>query len=175
MRNHQTGNDGNTYFFITPKPMEITNVAWAVGLDANKRFVVPTSVGSNNVYELDGGSTSTRARYAGTMPALENGAVYNFLALVKQESVTASTIKAGPRRAEAGSSKYVVYPLEGMTSLGKIDNDGVVTAVNDVRAAKGAVEVGRYNVQGQRVDGNYRGVVIVVAKGDGTAHKAVQD
>lgn len=169
----QTGNDGNTYFFITPKPMEITNVAWAMWDDANKRFVVPTSVGSSNVYELDGGFYINSSEYAGTMPTLENGAVYNFLALVKQESVTASTIKAGPRRAEAGSSKYVVYPLEGMTSIGKIDN-GVVTAVNDVRAAKGAVEVGRYNVQGQRVDGNYRGVVIVVMS-DGTAHKAVQD
>ena len=171
----QQGSDGNTYFFITPKPMEIANVAWAMWNEAAGCFVVPTSVGTSNVYNLDGGFYINSSEYNGTMPALENGGVYNFLGLVKQETVTASTIKSAPRRAEAAvaSSKYVVYPLNGIKKIGSIDN-GVVTGVNDVRAAKGVVEVGRYNVQGQRVDDNYRGVVIIVMS-DGTARKVVRE
>ena len=164
----QTGSDGNTYFFVTPKPMEIAQINWAMWDEETGSFVVPPATGSSNQAHLDGGFYANDSEYDGTMPELRNGYVYNFVGMVRHEQVASSSIKA-PRKAGVSNS-YVVYPLSGMTDVGRVEGD-VITAVSDLKAGA-AVEVARYNVAGQRVDKNYRGVVIVMMS-DGTSRKVV--
>lgn len=164
----QTGSDGNTYFFVTPKPMEIAQINWAMWDEETGCFVIPPATGSSNQAHLDGGFYANDSEYDGTMPELRNGYVYNFVGVVRHEQVASSSIKA-PRKAGVSNS-YVVYPLSGMTDVGRVEGD-VITAVSDLKAGA-AVEVARYNVAGQRVDKNYRGVVIVMMS-DGTSHKVV--
>lgn len=164
----QTGSDGNTYFFVTPKPMEIAQINWAMWDEETGSFVIPPATGSSNQAHLDGGFYANDSEYDGTMPELRNGYVYNFVGMVRHEQVASSSIKA-PRKAGVSNS-YVVYPLSGMTDVGRVEGD-VITAVSDLKAGA-AVEVARYNVAGQRVDKNYRGVVIVMMS-DGTSRKVV--
>ena len=165
----QQGNDGNTYFFVTPKPMEMVQINWAMW--DGEGFVVPPSVGASNVFGLSGGFEMGGAgEYNGIMPALEDGTIYTFIGLVKQgESSSGSN---APRRAGAQApGSFVVYPYSGITEVAHYDGQ-IITAVNDLQMTKTAVEVGRFNVAGQRIGEDYRGVVII-RMSDGTARKVV--
>ncbi|MBO7608719.1 MAG: S8 family serine peptidase [Muribaculaceae bacterium] len=162
---------GLTYFFVNPKPMEIAKINWAMWNAKEKRFTVPTSMtdangNSSNVNNLKGGFF-INSEYYDKLPSLTDGGVYEFTGLVKMESVTTSK-----QRGEDAVDKYVVYPIADMNKIGSIE-DGVITYVNDMYINKPVVEVGRFNVSGQRVDENYHGVVIIVMS-DGSARKILQ-
>ena len=172
----QVGNDGNTYFFMTPKPMEVAWIHWAMW--DGEKFVVPDFVeasatsAASNALGLDGGFYANFDGYDGIVPSLKEKSVYDFIGLVKIEAPSGASSNNAPRKAATASNNHMVYPISQMREVGSVVG-GVVTSVNDLNASsKGAVEVGRYNVSGQRVDSNYRGVVIVLMS-DGTAHKVI--
>lgn len=172
----QVGNDGNTYFFMTPKPMEVAKIHWAMW--DGEKFVVPDLVeasgtsAASNALGLDGGFYANFDGYDGTVPSLKSKSVYDFIGLVKLETPSGAPSNNAPRKAATASNNYMVYPISQMREVGSV-NGGVVTSVNDLNTSgKGVVEVARYNVSGQRVDNNYHGVIIVLMS-DGTAHKVI--
>lgn len=168
----QLGSDGNYYFFVAPKPMEVVQVNWAMWDGENSRFVVVPSVGASNTFNLDGSFYINMSEYSGTKPTLQHNAIYNFVALVKQENATASSLQSRRRDPAQAPTGYMVYPISGLeTPVGAYDGN-IVTGLADVRAIAPAVEVARFNAAGQRVDADYRGIVII-RMSDGTARKVV--
>ena len=163
----QTGKDGNEYFFVTPKPLELAQIYWAMW--DGEKFVVPTSVGQSNQAELQGAFYINMSEYEGSTVALEANHVYNFLGLVKKEASSSSRLNA-PARAGQVSTAYTVYPVSGIADVAQIDG-GIITQVNDIHV-NGAVEVGRYNVAGQRVGKDARGVVLIKMS-DGSVRKVL--
>ena len=168
----QLGSDGNYYFFVAPKPMEVVQVNWAMWDGDASRFVVVPSVGASNTFNLDGSFYINMSEYSGTKPTLQHNAIYNFVALVKQENATASSLQSRRRDPAQAPTGYMVFPISGLeTPVGAYDGN-IVTGLADVRAMAPAVEVARFNAAGQRVGTDYRGVVII-RMSDGTARKVV--
>ena len=150
--------------------MELALVMWAMW--DGEKFVVPTSEGQSNQADLGGGFYVNMSEYEseGSAPTLVENHVYNFLGLIKREQPSTNG-NGAPRKAGAVSGSYMVYPISGIEDVGNIDG-GIITNVNDIKAANGVVEVGRYNVAGQRVSKDTRGIVLIKMS-DGSVRKVV--
>lgn len=164
---------GKNYFFMTPKPVEVAHVTWAVikKMDNGVFAYIPKSSPDGTVNGLDfhGRVLLSPEFYAGntndwneeSLQALD-GQMFNFLAAITKENGNA-LISAAPRRAESIdvneddpiSSNHVIYPLE-------ITQAQVITAVEGVNVAKTVKSVKFYNLQGMASDTPQPGVNIVV-------------
>ena len=101
-------------------------------------------------------------------PALTNGNVYSFEALVKEVAVATTDAKSAPRKVAydstvTPSTKFVVYPLD-------LDADKVATGVNDVNCAKEVKGVSYFNMMGVESAQPFDGVnIMVTTYTDGTS------
>lgn len=155
----------NTYFFVTPKPMEVANVKWAIW-DGDK-FITPPTTGSSNQFNLSGGFgfNQTYLDYLDkSFEGLDKYVGYEMLAVVKLAQQQGGN--SAPRRAE-GSKNYVAWPLA-------IQRDQqIITAVTDVFGKREVVSTLYYNVAGMPSLRPYDGLNIVVTRySDGSTKTA---
>ena len=156
----QEGNDGETYFFVQPKPMEYMCVEWAMW-DGSKFVVAESSANENaNVHGLQG-SFGVEWTYM-TAPEGLNDALTS---VYKIEGIAKVGTAGSMMKTATGG--YTVMP----TSITKTGD--VVTAVNDVKAAGEVLSVTYYNVAGVQSSKPFDGINIVVTRyTDGTASTA---
>lgn len=143
---------GTSYFFVTPKPMEIAHVTWAVWSDAKQAFVAPQQTAGTNAAGLDGGFYPNYSMLDETFTPVD-GQAYDFVAQIR----LAATGSHAPRRAGGDSSTvgtdYVVYPMQ------VLNTPGVVTGVATVKTSP--ADAGTfYNLLGQPVKNPAAGIYI---------------
>ncbi len=150
-------NDGKTYAFVRPKPQEYAKYEWTIYSD-NNEFYVPAPEAGVNVHAIKGGLKADMTLLENaTVPSLQSDGNYPFDAITRRAVPSGS---AGAPRAwrvsaytEGGlSDKFLVMPLHLPTSP--------VTCIDDISAAEPATVTTRYNLLGQPVGKDYRGIVI---------------
>ena len=124
------------------------------------KFLVPPPTGTVNASTLEGGFCADFTNYDGDV-TLEQGGVYRFVGLVKKETAVASVMKKTRRNTTRTATEYMVYPLEGLTKVGSINN-GVITSVEELAADKSVESVRYYNVSGIESEHSFDGLNIVV-------------
>lgn len=146
----------SSYYFATPKANEYANVVWAVYDEYMDVFFLPSHKGSVNVQEFKAGFLVDYSLNSVDNPALTDGDVYSFEALVKEETLPSSS------NIENASTKFVVYPLD-------LDANKVATGVNDVNSAKEVKGVSYFNMMGVESAQPFDGVnIMVTTYTDGT-------
>ena len=158
--NKQVDEKEHDYFFVTPKPMEVGQITWAMWDSEENKFLVPPPTGTVNASNLEGGFCADFTNYDGDV-TLEQGGVYRFVGLVKKETAVASVMKKTRRNATRTATEFMVYPLEGLTKVGSINN-GVITSVEELAADKSVESVRYYNVSGIESEHSFDGLNIVV-------------
>lgn len=148
--------DGNTYFFVEPKPQEIVHIKWAV-YDGDGKFYVEAPQGDINGPALKGGFVADGS-FIGDLSSFTQGNVYEFDAVVKKNTTTSNiSLKNTPYTGGGVSNNYVVYPLEaGM----------VVTGTSKLLVEPKVTSVKYYNLMGVESDAPFKGVNIVVTSYD---------
>lgn len=168
------------YFFMNPKPGEYAQLIWArysgnTTEDGKYVFDSDYPLGEGETYNKNGGvaasflvdmsmNTKGDAGENGVTFTPTSEKVYDFQALIGKRASTGSSA----RKRAATQSGITVYALNL--------SDQVVTAVQDVEAARQVESVTYYNVAGQASARPYRGINIVVTKysdGSTTAKKVV--
>ena len=150
----------SSYYFATPKANEYANVVWAVYDEYMDVFFLPSHKGSVNVQEFKAGFLVDYSLNSVDNPALTDGDVYSFEALVKEETLPSSS------NIENASTKFVVYPLD-------LDANKVATGVNDVNSAKEVKGVSYFNMMGVESAQPFDGVnIMVTTYTDGTSSTA---
>lgn len=150
----------SSYYFATPKANEYANVVWAVYDEYMDVFFLPSHKGSVNVQEFKAGFLVDYSLNSVDNPALTDGDVYSFEALVKEETLPSSS------NIENASTKFVVYPLD-------LDANKVATGVNDVNSAKEVKGVSYFNMMGVESAQPFDGVnIMVTTYTDGTSSAA---
>jgi hypothetical protein len=178
MSTEQQSASGSTlYFFMTPKPMEVMTVQFAMW-DGNE-FVIPTSAGYSNQGGLQGGFTADFSLYQGspavTADDLTTGYVYKFTGLAMKNTPSqggASTMAIG-EVTEYLDDDFTVYPLEGLEKIGEITND-IPTAVDELIVGRDVKSVTYYNVHGQASMQAFDGVNIVEVRYTDGSRKVVK-
>ena len=161
----------SSYYFATPKANEYANVVWAVYNSNDGAFYLPTPQGSANAQEFKAAFKVDYSLNSSATPALTNGNVYSFEALVKEVAVATTDAKSAPRKVAydstvTPSTKFVVYPLD-------LDADKVATGVNDVNCAKEVKGVSYFNMMGVESAQPFDGVnIMVTTYTDGTQSAA---
>lgn len=145
----------SSYYFATPKANEYANVVWASYDGYMDVFHLPSHEGSVNVQEFEASFYVDYSLNSVDNPALTDGDVYSFEALVKEETV--------PSHVSGASTKFVVYPLD-------LDATKVATGVNDVNSAKEVKGVSYFNMMGVESAQPFDGVnIMVTTYTDGTS------
>ena len=158
------GNYVNCYF-VTPKPMEVANVTWAMWDNDHKKFILP----SNSSHGLQG-EFYINCSLLQTVPTLSDGSLYSFLTLIKNEDASSSTMNLNsihPRAEGNAPAGWVAYPLEMSGSP--------LTAVDQLTAGKTVSRVVYYNLMGVASSVPHHGINIVVTEytdGSRSAKKA---
>ena len=163
----QQGSDGNNYFFVAPKPMEIAEFRWAFW--DGEKFVVPPYVeGQINELQFRGGFYVDMSELLEEqIPTLYTNHVYQFTGLIKRETATSSRLNAS-RDVPEVSTDYVVYPLAGMDDVGSIV-DNVITGVNDLIPGKTVKAMRYFDTLGRTSTRPFTGInIIEVEYTDGT-------
>lgn len=161
----------SSYYFATPKANEYANVVWAVYNATDGAFYLPTHQGVANAQEFKAAFKVDYSLNSSATPALTNGNVYSFEALVKEVAVATTDAKSAPRKVAydstvTPSTKFVVYPLD-------LDADKVATGVNDVNCAKEVKGVSYFNMMGVESAQPFDGVnIMVTTYTDGTSSAA---
>lgn len=149
--------NGNTYFFVEPKPQEVVNIKWAV-YGGNNKFYVEEPSSNANGPALKGGFVADDSFMDGSMSDFQVGQVYEFDAVVKKNTTTSNiSLKNTPYTGGGVSNNYVVYPLEA----GK-----VVTGTSKLLVEPKVTSVKYYNLMGVESDAPFKGVNIVVTSYD---------
>ena len=170
MSTSQQGADGKYYFFVAPKPMEVADITWAMW--DGEKFVVPTYVeGKSNLLQFQGGFYIDASELNGYEVTLDENTVYSFTGLIKREQASSSRLNA--TRDVSVSTSYVVYPLSGFSSMGKIE-DGIVTQVNDLHHGKTVKATRYYDTLGRACSQPHSGVNIVVYEYTDGTHRTVK-
>ena len=144
----------SSYYFATPKANEYANVVWAVYDGYMDVFHLPSHKGSVNVQGFKAAFYIDYSLNSVDNPALTDGEVYSFEALVKEEAV--------PSHVDGASTKFMVYPLD-------LDANKVATGVNDVNSAKEVKGVSYFNMMGVESAQPFDGVnIMVTTYTDGT-------
>ena len=144
----QSNENGNVYFFMTPKVQEVCEITYAYWDATN--FIVPTTsgfVGSlslNWAYNADGDVTDD----------LNADNVYRFKTVVQRTGITMTPAL----KAEGGN--YKVAPLN-LTSASKAD---IPTAIGTVKAGVDVVDVYYVNSIGVMSKTPFHGVNVVVTR-----------
>ena len=145
----------SSYYFATPKANEYANVVWAVYDGYMDVFHLPSHKGSVNVQGFKAAFYIDYSLNSVDNPALTDGEVYSFEALVKEEAV--------PSHVDGASTKFMVYPLD-------LDANKVATGVNDVNSAKEVKGVSYFNMMGVESAQPFDGVnIMVTTYTDGTS------
>ena len=158
----------SSYYFAIPKANEYANVVWAVYNATDGAFYLPTHQGVANAQEFKAAFKVDYSLNSSATPALTNGNVYSFEALVKEVAVATTDAKSAPRKVAydstvTPSTKFVVYPLD-------LDADKVATGVNDVNCAKEVKGVSYFNMMGVESAQPFDGVnIMVTTYTDGTS------
>lgn len=162
----------SSYYFATPKANEYANVVWAVYNSNDGAFYLPShTTGSANAQEFKAAFNVDYSLNSVDNPALKDGEVYSFEALVKEVAVPTTDAKSAPRKTAydstvAPSTKFVVYPLD-------LDANKVATGVNDVNSAKEVKGVSYFNMMGVESAQPFDGVnIMVTTYTDGTSSAA---
>lgn len=164
----QTGVNGQTYFLMQPKPMEVAHITWAVwngsGFYMAERGQQLTDGSTSNMAGLKGGFTvNTSLNGSVTTDDLTPGEAYEFDAIIKR--VESST--PAPRRIIDADPSGLNTDFEVFTLT--LDPNVVVTGVRDVRGGVQAVDVRYYNAAGVSNAAPWPGVnIIVTTRADGT-------
>lgn len=147
------------YFFVSPKPMEVAQICWAVYNGDNTFKVVPKQ-GSYNSENLEGAFEANfslaEELWNEQKFTLQTNKIYNFMALIKNE---VGPVAAQGMAAPAQVSR-VVYPLSIPVEVGSINDQGVVTGINDIDAQ--VVSTKFYNMAGMESATPHQGINIVV-------------
>ena len=181
-----SGLNGNSYFFMTPKPAEVANVTWAIlkKVDNAVYAYIPAKNADrgDNALDFHGRVLLSAEMYAGNVDdwteeeiqSLEGQAIC-FKAAITAESGTASS--NAPRRAESDpsinendptSTQHVIYPLDLKTN-----GNVIVTSVEGVKSTATVKSVRFYNLQGVESDTPFDGINIVVEQlNDGTTRSS---
>lgn len=151
--------DGETYFFVEPKPQELVHIKWAV-YGGDDKFYVEAPQGDVNGPALKGGFVADGS-FIGDLSSFTQGNVYEFDAVVKKNTTTSNiSLKNTPYTGGGVSDNYVVYPLETGT---------IVTGTSELQVEKSVVGVKYYNLMGVESAVPYEGVNLVVTSySDGT-------
>lgn len=150
----------SSYYFATPKANEYANVVWAVYNSNDGAFYLPKHQGPANAQEFKAAFKVDYSLNSVDNPALTDGDVYSFEALVKEETLPSSS------NIENASTKFVVYPLD-------LDANKVATGVNDVNSAKEVKGVSYFNMMGVESAQPFDGVnIMVTTYTDGTSSAA---
>lgn len=148
----------SSYYFAIPKANEYANVVWASYDYYMDVFHLPSHEGSVNVQEFEASFYVDYSLNSVDNPALTDGDVYSFEALVKEETPDSHVFGA--------STKFVVYPLD-------LDDTKVATGVNDVNSAKEVKGVSYFNMMGVESAQPFDGVnIMVTTYTDGTSSAA---
>jgi len=157
--------DGNTYFFVEPKPQEIVHIKWAVYGGNNKFYVEEPSSNANGPALKGGFVADDSFMEDGDMSDFQVGQVYEFDAVVKKNTTTSNiSLKNTPYTGGGVSNNYVVYPFENVM---------VVTGTSKLLVEPKVTSVKYYNLMGVESDVPFSGVNIVVSTmSDGSRRSA---
>lgn len=158
----QAGNNGRTYFFVTPQVMEVATINWAQWDAKAQKFITPPSTTPGvNTAGLQG-EFFANFSYAEGSELIENYP-YSFKAVLRSEPGTESSVVKAPRRA-GGTKSLVAYPLEPLTV--ERQDGQVVTTVDRVTAGRQVLRVDYCNLQGQVSHTPWPGLNIEVTRFD---------
>lgn len=157
----QTGTNGQSYFFVKPKPQEVVRIVGAIygGEDNEDKFYITAPDGYYNTVELKGGFVIDRSLMPSSIVFVKNQA-YNFNAVVKKVEPKSATFGYSPYIDGGASAEYVVYPF------GETQDDYVPTGIQIVECNAKVVGVKYYNAMGVESDVPFKGVNIVVTRYD---------
>lgn len=158
MTRTQTGPDGSqyegiVYAFVRPKPQEYADYKWTV-YGGNNEFYMPAPEPPLNPRKFVGGFGVNYALCETNVPTLSVNSTYPFKAITRRQTTSPSSAPRFRLSAytEGGkTTEFEVYPLELPSSP--------VTAVTDI-PTDGTVTGQRYNILGQPVGDDYKGIVI---------------
>lgn len=158
----QTGTNGQSYFFVKPKPQEVVRIVGAIYGGDNKFYVDKPGNNVNTVNIKGGFVINTSLLPSGAK--FDVGTAYEFDAVVKKVESTANGLRSEPYTDGGVSGDYVVYPFSAP----------VVTGVQQLLEGKAQVaSVKYYNMMGVESDVPFKGVNIVVTRyDDGTQSTA---
>lgn len=176
MSSEQQSESGSNYFFMTPKPMEVMTVHYAMWNAENETFVIPTSVGYSNQAGLVGDVAANFSLYAdgAVKDTLQTGHVYKFTGLACKMTNPvggASTLSVTPGHSV---DDLMVYPLDGLEYIGEFDEHGLPTAVDELIVGRDVKSVTYYNVHGQASMQAFDGVNIVEVRYTDGSRKVVK-
>lgn len=152
---------GYNFFFMSPKPMEVVNVTWALWNETDKCFTEIPTIGTMNPYGLSGAFTYDPKFIA--EPELVDGHAYEFVAVVaRNNGGTAAPLSHRMIKSEnTPSGLYTVYPLSNLNDIGTAGG-GTVTGIFSVNVDGREVKEVRYiDVTGRVSKTPWRGVNIV--------------
>jgi len=145
----QSNENGNVYFFMTPKVQEVCEITYAYWDATN--FIVPTTSGFVGSLSLDW----TYNEAGNVTSQLNADNVYRFKTVVQR---TGATTSLPALKAEGGN--YKVAPLN-LTSDSKAD---IPTAIGTVKAGVDVVDVYYVNSIGVMSKTPFHGVNVVVTR-----------
>lgn len=145
----QLKDNGNVYFFMTPKVQEVCEITYAYWNAEN--FIVPTTSGFVGSLSLDW----TYNEAGNITSQLNADNIYRFKTIVQR---TGATTSLPALKAEGGA--YKVAPLN-LTSTSKAD---IPTAIGTVKAGVDVVDVYYVNSTGLMSKTPFQGVNIIVTR-----------
>lgn len=145
----QLKDNGNVYFFMTPKVQEVCEITYAYWNAEN--FIVPTTSGFVGSLSLDWTYNET----GNVTSQLNADNIYRFKTIVQR---TGATTSLPALKAEGGA--YKVAPLN-LTSTSKAD---IPTAIGTVKAGVDVVDVYYVNSTGLMSKTPFQGVNIIVTR-----------
>lgn len=149
----------NGYFFISPKPMEIAQIRWAVW--TGDHFVNIPKTAISNTADLEGSFDVDFSLMESDIRPVENG-IYDFVGLIKIKDE--AQLQAADEMDAA--RRYVVYPFNLNHTFDIVE--GFPTGIKDVDI-KDVKSVKYYNLMGHGSDAPHKGVnIIVTTMKDGT-------
>ncbi len=172
MSTEQESASGTRYFFMTPKPMEVMTVHFAMW--NGESFEIPTSAGYSNQAGLVGDVSADFSLYAdgaAVKDTLQTGHVYKFTGLACKTTKPAGGVSTLNSQVTPGHDvdNLMVYPLDGLEYIGEYNEHGLPTAVDQLIVGREVKSVTYHNVHGQTSMTPFDGVNIVeVRYTDGT-------
>ncbi len=173
----QTGSNGNKYWFMTPKVMEVATHTWSVWNDNPAGFFVPafndTDFGQViNGAHLKGGYEADLTTYNVENFTPSQGQAYEYLGVVMLQPEETTTPASAPRRAQGDSHDIEDANLNGKYKVAALNLTGgeqIVTGVNQLQAGREVVSVTYCDVAGRMSQKPFQGLNIIVTRyTDGT-------
>ncbi len=164
-------NDGNGYFSFTKK---LGNDWDGENGISSYRFGAVADGNNYTIFENLLGSSLPLSKLGQTKAFEIAAGTYKLVVDLNAKSLVVSVpVQNAPRLAAEGGKQYVVYPLN-ITKVTKVDENGVITAIDDLKVEKVAVEVVYYNLMGVESDKPHPGINIVETRYSDGSRSAVK-